>query len=373
MPYTHVVTVAGTWALLPSNLPPDRLTRHAPDLVGVEPVYSAMHALARAGRLAASPHVTLLHADGPDGRLAACLAARLIERDFSAHVTLDGVGDLDARDPVQRRRTLGAFMHRVADALRQGDAHSTCFAPIGGDELTTTLGYVAGAYLRYPTLCLRDGGQVPHEVPWVPLRVDEDALAAGAGTVRRAARAVSRSDLSTSDLDRVREMPWLFEVSDDGPDAVVTLSAFGHFLRLEPRYSPIIGARVLAGPEARDDLEGADPSFVWGQIDALLWRLGDEVAHRGSLRHEIALGHRDADWHLYRGSDPDRFSRVAYRWYPGQDVLVLRRVWTRQDHHEREARDGVALYGAAHDLALVERPPTLAPGGRGELPGRSGR
>lgn len=392
MPYTHVVTTAGTSALLSSNLAQHWLEARGADLVTVEPrrlsipkaslpklisrwttdiddletgdpmrvsaEYSAVHALRRAGRLSGAPRVTLIHTDTPDGEFAAFVVASLIERDFSAHVETRSVGDLDADDPKRLRRSLGAFMHRVADALRQGDPRSTCFAPIGGYKVMTALGYVAGAFLRYPTLYLHETNQVPHEVPWVPIRLDEEELEQASGAVRQAVRGVAMADLSLDDQARVRALPWLFEVSDDGPGAIVEVNAFGHFLRSEGRYKPIIGSRVLVGADARKDLTGADPHFVWRQIDDLLGRLEDEVTHQGVLRHEASFGHQNVAWDLFKGASGGAgMFRAAYQWHPAHDVLTIRRAWIADhDRYEREAKHGGAFFGSVDDPFPLERP-----------------
>lgn len=297
--------------------------------------YSAVYSLHRSGHLGRNPDVALIHTDTPDGALAAKMIQALLERDFNARVVLRVVDDLNVEDRTAMRRSLGRYMHLVADELRKGEPRTTCFAPLGGYKVMTSLGYVAGAFLRFPTAYLHENNQVLHEIPWLPVRVDEDELVALAPLIRRTRKAVAWADLTADEQRQVGAYAWLFEQDGD----VVALNAFGEFLREEPRYRVKIGPRVRASSEVLGLLERADQRLqVAEEVEELLRKLEKPLEHRGELHHEASFRHRDTPWHLYKGSSGrDGVFRAVYRYDEACDTLDLRRVWLNHDVYERDA------------------------------------
>ena len=328
------------------------------DPTRVSAEYSVLHALRQHRRIAASPDVVMIHSDTFDGRLAARMAGHLIERDFGARVQYRTTADLDARRPAELRRSLGAFMHEVGRALREGEPGSTCFSPIGGYKVMTALGYVAGAFLRYPTLYLHEGSQgALHEIPWVPIRIDEAELKGLAPLIRRAMAGVMSSALTEREREQARAYPWLFEQADIDGDTQVLLNAFGHFLREEPRYRGLIGAQVRGGSSLTAACARADSrAFCAGEIDGLLQALGDPIRNRATLHHEADFGHRDTAWSLYKGASGSAgVFRALYRWDSGADTLDVKEVWLDHDAYERQAPQRSRFDGEVPLDDLTER------------------
>lgn len=368
MHYHRLVVTAGTSVLLPPNLGRAWLEQQGADLVHYEgrklivrgeprgtetevlrrwaralpevvdgkevsAEYSALTTLSQHRRLGDSPHVTLIHSDTFDGKLAAAMVDRLIRRDFNAHVELRPVGDLDAEDPRRLHRSLGAFMHEVANALRGGHPSFTCFAPLGGYKVMTSLGYVAGAFLRFPTLYLHEASQVPHEVPWVPIRIDEQDLVPLASLVRRTVRGLKDSHLSETEQRQAQENPWLFERCDD----LIVLNAFGQFLRQESLYRPIIGPRIRGSAQVLADCRGQE-RFVVKELEDLLQKLEEPFKHQAVLHHEVDFGHHGTAWSLFKGASGRKgVFRAVYRWTAAEDTLDLKKVWLEHHGYERQA------------------------------------
>lgn len=378
MPYSRIVATCGTSALQPNNVAGpwlrtqesphwrwlgDRMTvtagadeaigpvlrasaPHVPDATRVSAEYSMLAALRAQRKLAPSPTVVLVHTATPDGALAATVVRHLIERDFGARVQLRSV-ELDAGVQKTLRRNLGSFMHVVAQALREGDRWSTCFAPLGGYKVMTSLGYLAGAFLQYPTAYLHEVGQILHEIPWVPLRIDETQLRSAASAVRKAAATTTVAALDEPERRAVDDYPWLFERTGDGAEDLVDINAFGLFLRTEAAYRPIIGPRIRGARSVETLLHREDLRvFIQDNVDTLLRLLEAPVNNRGELHHEVSFGHRDAVFGLYKGvSGRQGVFRAAYRWAPAEDRLDLRRVWLEHDAYEAAAKPGTCFYG----------------------------
>lgn len=316
----------------------DRPEIASPGAVSAE--YSMLHALHSADRLAPNPVVVLIATDTSVGQAAADLVQDLLQRDFDATVTRHRVEELDVTSRPKMQRSLGAFMGLVANELRVGEPRSTCFAPIGGFKVMTSLGYVAGAYMRYPTAYLHEGNQVLHEIPWVPLDLDVGALAALAPLVRRAAHGAEVASLDEQQRQTLADSPFLF----DSDGELLYLNAFGVFLRDEPRYRPILGTRVMLDPDLATRFQ-RHRSFISRELRHLLDKLDDIPANRNVLHHEANFKHHDTRFHLYKGSSGEQVFRAAWRYEANDDTLYVRQIWLDHAVYEREAKAGSVLRG----------------------------
>ena len=386
--YHRIIMTAGTSALARPNAPNRWLAENAKELVtwhrerpvprdvtviddllrdwrdslpdtpepkSVSAEYSILYALRALGRLGPKPTVVLLSSDTVDGKLAAAMVGSLLERDFNAHVETRMVGDLDAEQPASMRRALGAFMNQVAVALEGGDPQTTCFAPLGGYKIMTSLAYVAGAFKRFPTVYLHETKQVLHEVPWVPIQIDRHELGRLASVVRRSMNGVAFSRLSEAERGDVETHPWLFErVEVDGDDFVL-LNAFGHFLRSDARYRGLIGTSVLVDGASQKKLaDGAVSRDVRAQVDALLRDLEDPVGKCDVLNHEVTFHISSREWHLYKGaSGAAGVFRAVYRLDKETDALHLRKVWLEHKKYEAGAGREENYADCADDLVDV--------------------
>jgi len=141
--------------------------RH-PNSVSAE--YSVMYELRKRGKLGKSPRVELVLTNTVGGNIVEQLLQRLFEEHFSASVGSSYV-DIDVTETKQTNRTLGEYMQKVSEKLSQGEPSSTCFAPIGGYKVMTSLGYIVGSFLGYPTAYLHENSQIIHEIPPIPIHL----------------------------------------------------------------------------------------------------------------------------------------------------------------------------------------------------------
>lgn len=342
----------------------DRCARTLPEVKEhkrVSAEYSLVHAMTRQGRLGLNPQVVLVHSDTFDGELAAELVRRYLERDFSAHVELRRVDDLDAEHPARMKRSLGAFMHQVAVALRGGDPRSTAFAPLGGYKVMTSLGYLTGAYLQFATVYLHEANQVVHEIPWVPIRVDETELSGLASLIRRCVGGVALGRLSVADRETLDANAWLFERTGEADDDVVDINAFTHFLRSEPAYRPVIGPRVRVTASVAEALHSEhERAFARKEVEDLLRRLDEPLRHRGVLHHEADFGHHGVRWSLFKGaSGREGVFRAVYRWNDEPDTLDLRRLWVGSHDYEKAATRAGTFEGDVDEAEWTDASPWL--------------
>src|SRR4051812_42905092 len=109
--------------------------------------YSLLHALRVARRLGDRPRVVLIHTDTLAGEAAAMAVGTTLEKGFGASIKHRPAVAFDVRRPDRLQRSLGVFMEAVARELSGQEPSVTCFAPVGGYKVMTSLGYLAGAYL----------------------------------------------------------------------------------------------------------------------------------------------------------------------------------------------------------------------------------
>lgn len=298
---------------------------------------STLNALKKLGRMVKAPSVVLIHTETVAGRAAAAIVKRAASVLFDAHVTLRSIGGLDARSPRTLRAALGTFMCEVAESLEAGEPRTTCFAPIGGYKVMTSLGYLAGAYLGFPTAYIHEDLQVLHTVPAVPVNISETEMKTVGPLVRRVGEAMEVCDLTELERAQVDRHGYLFE--QDGE--VIGMSPFCHFLRARPALRPILGTQVVASAQAAAQLDG-HRAFVAKELDDLL-RDREISGKRAVLYHEKSFGRRDALFHLYKGSSGMLPFRAAWRYVERTDTLEVNHIWLKHDQYEREAKGGVGL------------------------------
>lgn len=299
--------------------------------------YSAIAALRKEGRISENPQVVLIHTDTLGGKASALLLAALLKADFGANVECREC-PMNVNDRAALRANLGDFMQRVASELRDYDPHGTCFAPLGGFKVMTSLGYLAGAYFGFPTLYTHEDNQVVHEVPAIPVRVPEDDLRALAPLVRKVGSGCALAELAPAEVEQAEAYSWVFERADD----LLCVNAFGLFLMQE--NPGIFGTRLRVARRVDREFD-KDPrkGFVLQQLGVLAAKLvaGSQEA---DLRHERDwdLDHQEG-WHLYKGaSNGVHILRALYRYEPEEPSLVVKMAWTDHDRYESE------LTGAWH-------------------------
>lgn len=299
------------------------------DPTKVSAEFSALHALKKERRLADKPTVVLIHTETFGGRAAVCILKEVMESHFCASVETVGCS-FNVDDRKQLLYDLGAFMGKVATALRGRDTNTTCFFPLGGYKVMVSLGTLAAGYFGFPTLYLHEDKQIFHEIPAAPWGIADDKLREIAPSMKRLPLNNEESDLTPEGKAVVQQYPWLFEVAGGR----VNLNAFGHFIiQQNPR---LCGTKVLVSKKV--DLDYRDDNrkqFVLQQLGVLSQKLAQRALDP-DLEHEKdwKVSSND-DWHLYKGaSNGQLVMRAIYRYERDEDTLTVKYVWTSHDYIE---------------------------------------
>lgn len=322
-----------------------RAANASPDRVSAE--YSLLRALRAQQLLADRPQVVLIHTDTLGGQAAAILLERVITGAFDAHLQRQPVPDLDANDRATLSSSLGSFMEKIARALEAGERGSTCFAPIDGYKVMTALGYLAGAYMGFPTAYLHEDNQVLHEVPAIPIRIGQQTLAEGAPLIRRLREleeAVNLDQLAACECAYIDEHPYLF----DRIDELVDLNAFGRFIAGRDENKALLGDRVLLSTQAWRSIGDANHrAFALQQLRELRKRLRKPRDFVNELHHEAVYDSlAQSDFALYKDAVNGTWVLyAAYHWDERGPQLRINRLWFDHDRYQRDAKSGNGFFG----------------------------
>lgn len=314
-----------------------------PKRVSVE--YSLPHALQENHRLGNSPHITLIHTDTLGGIAAAFLLKKVLFDNFNATVVLKEVADINVQDREKLRKSLGGFMETVAAVLSAGEPGTTCFAPVGGFKVMTSLGYVAGAYMKFPTMYLHEDNQTLHEIPAVPVRISEEELENVAPLLKRLKNIgdIEIGELGDEDKKMFERFPYLFEQIEN----LVGLNAFASFLMDRPENQRIFGQTIFFSPEASKKLgDNKLSDHLRGEIQELLRKLKFPEKNRNILRHDAPFQNlKNSSFFLYKPSGQGELVfRAAYLYDSASESLYLNRIWTDHDLYERHANQGTGFF-----------------------------
>lgn len=302
--------------------------------------YSLLHALRKAKRLGAStPRLTLICTDTFDGKLAAACIKRALERDFGAYVEELRVDDFNVDDRRRFQQGLGNVLSRISEALRNHDPSSTCFAPIGGFKVMTSLAYLLGCFHGYSSMYLHETLQVLHTIPAVPVRVSPEELEPVAPLVRRLFLEGIGSGIEQLNADEQRRYQldrfgWLFEQTDEGEFA---LNAMGIFLASNPDYRAVLAPRVLLSDRAAKVLD-ANTDTVGKEIRELIGLIEVGSGNTNTLFHEKDwAGSLKAPlrWHLFK----QRAGSIRLTWnaLPDAGAVVIQTIWTDHGIYDKNA------------------------------------
>ncbi|MED3907254.1 putative CRISPR-associated protein [Geobacillus thermodenitrificans] len=308
--------------------------------------YSMIYELRRQGRLGERPTIVLIVTETVGGRIVEAMLTELLERDFRANVHVIYV-EVDVKHPKRLQETLGEYMSKVANALMRGEPSTTCFAPIGGYKVMTSLGYIVGAFLNYPTAYMHEDEQVLHEIPPVPIHIDEQFVHRYFDLLRKCQTDLVAIDgLSYQEKQCIDQYPSLFYRDEE----FVCLSAFGQFLLEHEKYKHLFETSYFVSRQVAHILQHNrhQSLFVYQQMQELVKKLKYREGDTAVLYHEKSfetVDPRKAKYHLYKGASNGQTAfRLAYRYVEEEDRLYANYLWLDHDRYEREAAKGKGIY-----------------------------
>lgn len=106
----------------------------------------------------------------------------------------------------------------------------------------TSLGYLVGAYMGFPTAYLHEDHQALHEIPAAPVNIDADVLRSLAPLLRRLRNHgdAEWECLTHGDRAAISRHGYLFERLD----TLVGVNAFGRFLMDRPAHRAMFWQQV---------------------------------------------------------------------------------------------------------------------------------
>jgi putative CRISPR-associated protein (TIGR02619 family) len=317
--------------------------------------YSMLYALRKRGKLSDRPTVILLLTKTVGGIITDKLLCYLFEKQFQADVKVLYV-DIDVENPKQLNMSIGDYMWKLSNALGQGEPNSTCFAPIGGYKVMTSFGYIVGSFLNYPTAYLHEYHQILHEIPPIPLDINDDFVQENILLLRKCQKDyVKFEELSPVEQICIQQYPSLFHKEE----GLVGLTPFGQFLFERTKYWHLFNTRYFASKQVREfmELNHHQSLFIIQQMRELVKKLKHDEGRLGEIMHEKqfpTINQQKVQYHLYKGaSNGQTVFRLAYRYDEKEDALYANYLWLDHNRYEREAAKGQGIYQSEYDFADI--------------------
>ncbi len=317
--------------------------------------YSMLYALRKRGKLSERPTVILLFTKTVGGIITEKLLCYLFEKQFQADVKVLYV-DIDVKNPKQLNTTIGDYMWKLSNALGQGEPNSTCFAPIGGYKVMTSFGYIIGSFLNYPTAYLHEYHQILHEIPPIPLDINDDFIHENIMLLRKCQKDyVKFAELSPVEQTCIEQYPSLFQQEE----GFVGLTPFGQYLFERTKYEHLFNTRYFVSKQVREfmELNHHQSLFIIQQMRELVKKLKHGEGRLGEIMHEKqfpTINQQKVHYHLYKGaSNGQTVFRLAYRYDEKEDALYANYLWLNHNRYEREAAKGQGIYQAEQDFVDI--------------------
>ncbi|MDE3840929.1 CRISPR-associated protein [Bacillus methanolicus] len=317
--------------------------------------FSMMYALRKRGKLSDRPTVILLLTKTVGGIITEKLLCYLFEKQFQADVKVLYV-DIDVQNPKQLNLTIGEYMWKLSDALGRGEPNSTCFAPIGGYKVMTSFGYIVGSFLNYPTAYLHEYHQILHEIPPIPLDINDNFVHENIVLLRKCQKDyVKFEELFLVEQTCVEQYPSLFQKEE----GLVGLTPFGQYLFERNKYEHLFNTRYFASKQVRAfmELNHHQSIYLIQQMRELVKKLKHGEGRLGEIMHEkqfSTINQQKVQYHLYKGaSNGLTVFRLAYRYDEKEDALYANYLWLDHNRYEREAATGRGIYQSEQDFAEI--------------------
>lgn len=311
---------------------------------------SMIEALKNQNKLHQKPIITIFYTDTLKGSIAAQVNKYVFEKNYSAYVKLEKIIHVDVSNRVALSKAIGHFLSGVSNALLEGNPTHTCFAPIGGYKIFTSMGYLVGALHHYPTAYLHEGSSVLHEIPPINIKINESFIEENHQIFRKLIREeiVELKSLSPAERKLIIEEPTFFMIEDD----LVALNPFGNYICNQSKFAHFFQSRVLIDASVLQWINKdykVKRSFVMKQIYDLVIQHRDFITEsRHLLFHESSfksLNDKEIHCHLYKGSTKEVF-RSIWSYDHEKEQYYIGKIWFDHDKYERQA----AFYIESFDI-----------------------
>lgn len=302
---------------------------------------STMGALKKQDRLHNNPKITIFHTDTLRGNIAALTVRNVIEKHYSAYVSLKKIRDVNVNDRPALSSSLGEYLSEVSSELLKGEPSSTCFAPIGGFKVMTSLGYLVGAFHNFPTVYLHEGSSVLHFIPPVKIQIDEDFIVENHRFIRKLLieEVVKYDSLSLDEKNLIEREPTFFTVYDGFAD----LNPFGQFICRQEKFKHYFTTPVSIDESILQWIKRKYPSelsFAYSEINKLIkLHSNDPIKNKGVLYHEVTFktGDKGKYCHLFKGQSKPKVFRALWHYNEKEGRYYNGKIWFDHDVYEREA------------------------------------
>lgn len=318
--------------------------------------YSMIYTLLKNKKISKDLTIILIVTDTFGGDVCARLLCYIFEHVMGANVKVL-YSQMTVSNQKELNQQSAIFLRRLGDALSQGDPTSTCFAPIGGYKVMTSLGYIVGSFLHYPMVYLHEEKQILVEIPPMPLDIDEEFVRVNNDLLRKCHRdLVSLNDLMYEEKQIVRKHTSIFSIED----GFVFLSPFGEFLFDRAKYEYLFETKYYLSEQVRRFMaqNKHQSIFIIQQLRELVKKLKYENGLNDDLMHERTfekLDKKKVIYHLYKGASNGQTAfRLAYEYDKNSDILKANYLWLDHDKYEREASRGIGLYKPEKNFEELE-------------------
>lgn len=315
-----------------------------PHLISAE--YSLVHTLRKQNKVSKDLTIVLIVTKTFGGAVCERILRHIFESTMKANVKVLYT-EMSVSHPKELNQQAAKFLRTLGDALSEGEPTSTCFAPIGGYKVMTSLGYIVGSFLHFPTAYLHEEHQILVEIPPMPLDVDEDFVRENSDLLRKCQLDIIKmNDLMFGERQLVQKHTAIFSIEDQ----FVSLSPFGEFLFEREKYKNLFDTKCrLSEQVQRFMTQNKHQSiFITQQLRELVKKVkyekgsGDELFHERTFK---SLDQKKVLYHLYKGASNGQTAfRLAYQYDNATDILIANYLWLDHQKYEREAAKGIGLF-----------------------------
>jgi|SRR5690625_5159908 len=318
---------------------------------------SMVNVLQKTDRLVKQPYITLFYTDTFKGRTAGFVNKMLLEKVYGATVRARKIFELNVNNRSMLNRALGKYLSDVSSALQEGEPKTTCFAPIGGYKVMTSLGYLAGALHNFPTAYLHEGSTVIHEIPAVNIEVNESFIQENHDLLKKffVGDCFEYDQLSPEEKELIKKQTVMF----DQVEGLVELNPFGRFLCDQDKYYKFFKSQIKFDKSLKRTIDRRYANYwenVYDEVKSLVFQFESKSAnYRGTLYHESdfsSLKDKDLSYHLFKGGNEPIF-RALWNYNETDDSYYIAQIWFDHDDYEREIVRTIESAGHKNDWVNI--------------------